>query len=83
MHRTLALVVADISNPVFSEVMRGVEEEASGSGYTTVLSCARKSPVVERQVLGRLVAEHRLTEERAADIIVEPVDRAPRKALKP
>lgn len=37
---------------------------------------------VEASFLARLVAEHRVTEERAADIIVELVDRAPRKAFK-
>lgn len=37
---------------------------------------------IEASFLARLVAEHRLSEERAAQIIVELVDQAPRKAFK-
>lgn len=54
-HQTLALVVADISNPVFFEVIRGVEEEASRHGYTTVLAHTRESAVIERQAIDGLL----------------------------
>lgn len=54
-HQTLALVVADISNPVFFEVIRGVEEEASRSGYTTVLAHTRESAALERQIIDRIL----------------------------
>lgn len=37
---------------------------------------------VEAGFLARLVAEHRITEERAAEIIVDIVDAAPRRAFK-
>lgn len=37
---------------------------------------------VEAGFLARLVAEHRISEERAADIIVDIVDAAPRRAFK-
>lgn len=36
----------------------------------------------EAAFLARLVAEHRLTEERAAEVIVDLVDASPRRAFK-
>jgi glucuronate isomerase len=37
---------------------------------------------VEASFLARLVAEHRISEERAREIIVDIVDAAPRRAFK-
>lgn len=41
-HRLLAIVVADIGNPVFHEVVRGAEEAAARAGYTVMLFDAQE-----------------------------------------
>lgn len=50
---TIALVVADITNPVYFEMIRGAEEEAALNGYTMLLAHTRESGIVERQALER------------------------------
>lgn len=54
-HQMLALVVADISNAVFFDVIRGVEEEASRNEYTTILVHTRESSAVERRGIERIL----------------------------
>ncbi len=46
--RTVALVVTDITNPFYAEIIRGVHEAATGLGYTVVLSHTMEDPHVER-----------------------------------
>lgn len=41
--RTLGLLVADIANPMFFEVMRGAQEAAVEAGYTLVLAESQQS----------------------------------------
>lgn len=41
-HRLLAIVVADIGNPVFHEVVRGAEDAAARAGYTVMLFDAQE-----------------------------------------
>ncbi|MCV9995272.1 substrate-binding domain-containing protein [Paeniglutamicibacter sp. ZC-3] len=50
---TIALVVADISNPVYFEMIRGAEEEAAKNGYTMLLAHTRESGVIEREAIER------------------------------
>lgn len=54
-HHTIGLVVADIANPVFFEMIRGAEEEAARNEYTMLLAHTRESAVVERQAIERMV----------------------------
>lgn len=54
-HGTIALVIADITNPVNFEMIRGAEEEASRHGYTMLLAHTRESAVVEREALERVL----------------------------
>jgi LacI family sugar-binding protein len=43
----LALLVPDVTNPFFSELIRGAERQASAAGYTLVLADTDESPEVE------------------------------------
>ncbi len=52
---TIALVVADISNPVYFEMIRGAEEEAALNGYTMLLAHTRESGVIEREAIERSI----------------------------
>lgn len=53
--RLLAIVVADINNPVFIDVVRGAEEAADEAGYTTLLIDARESDVRERRAAEQFI----------------------------
>lgn len=54
-HGTIALVVADITNPVNFDMIRGAEEEAARRDYTMLLAHTRESAIVEREALERVV----------------------------
>src|SRR5688572_10178292 len=51
--RMFALVVADITNPVFTEMVRGAQEAASDAEYTTLLIDSQESDRTERAALER------------------------------
>lgn len=54
-HGMIALVVADITNPVYFDMIRGAEEEAARNKYTMLLAHTRESAVVEREALERVL----------------------------
>lgn len=54
-HRTVAMVVSDITNPHFFELIRGAEMRARASEYTLVLVNAEESPRIEYDQIQRLV----------------------------
>jgi LacI family transcriptional regulator len=51
---TLGLVVPDIANPFFSDIARGVEEEAYAAGYNVFLCSTYEDPERETDVLQSL-----------------------------
>ncbi|PZF85627.1 LacI family DNA-binding transcriptional regulator [Jiangella anatolica] len=54
-HHTVAMVVSDITNPHYFELIRGAELRARASEYTLVLVNAEESPRVEYDQIQRLV----------------------------
>lgn len=46
--RTLALVVTDITNPFYAEIIRGAHEAAAELGYTVRMAHTQEDPDVER-----------------------------------
>jgi LacI family transcriptional regulator len=52
----LALVLSDITNPVYFDLLRGVERVTAGLGYTLVVADARESAAVEWDTVQRLAA---------------------------
>jgi len=48
---TLGLVVPDITNPFFPEIVRGAEDTAAARGYSVILCNTVEDPVRERAVL--------------------------------
>ena len=46
--RTLALVVTDITNPFYADIIRGAHEAAADLGYTVRLSHTQEDPHIER-----------------------------------
>lgn len=73
---TLALVVADITNPVVFGIVRGAEQSASAAGYTLVIAESQESGEAEADAIERLMpsvdgvvmATTRLSSDRIADI---------------
>lgn len=49
----IALVIADIRNPVYAEMVRGAEAAAAEAGYTMLLAHTQESDRRERQALER------------------------------
>jgi DNA-binding LacI/PurR family transcriptional regulator len=62
--RTIALVISDILNPFFAELVRGVEDEAGTNGLAMVLCNTSEDPQREAQAL------HTLAERPVDGIIV-------------
>ena len=49
----LAVIVADVTNPFFFEILRGAEETATKAGYTLLVADVQESVEAERQALDR------------------------------
>ena len=56
----LGVVVADLSNPFFVEVTRGIESEAHRHGYTMILANTNEDPAKELEVIDALI-EHQVS----------------------
>ncbi len=54
--KMIALVIADIANPVYFEMIRGAEAAASDAGYTMLLFNSQESDRRERQALERAMS---------------------------
>ncbi|MEU8423544.1 LacI family DNA-binding transcriptional regulator [Micromonospora sp. NPDC048835] len=54
--RMIALVIADITNPVYAEIVRGAQEAATDGEYTTVLIDAQESDRLERAAVERTLS---------------------------
>jgi LacI family transcriptional regulator len=70
--RTLGLVVPDVANPFFSDVVRGVEQVAYAQGYNVFLCNTEEKPerelavlqsLEEKRVDGLVICSSRLAEE--------------------
>jgi DNA-binding LacI/PurR family transcriptional regulator len=55
---TIALLITDMLNPFFLEVMRGVEDEAESSGLMLLLCNTSEDPLREKKVLQALSERH-------------------------
>jgi LacI family transcriptional regulator len=51
--RMIALVIADITNPFYFEIIRGAQAAAAEAGHTMVLADAQESDRLEREALER------------------------------
>lgn len=65
---SVGLLVLDVTNPFFTMVAQGVEDQAAEAGRTVMLLNSAESPERQRRSL-RMLAEHR-----AAGAVVMPVD---------
>ena len=74
--QTIALVVADITNPVVFGIVRGAEHAAALAGYTLVIAESQESEEAEAEAVSRILpsvdgmilATSRVADEEIADI---------------
>jgi LacI family transcriptional regulator len=71
--RTIGLVVLDVANPFFTDVARGVEDEASESGLAVILCNSDDQKEKESRYL-EVLEEHRVQ-----GILITPVSRADKR----
>jgi len=78
--RTLGVRVLDLHNPVFAEILDGVQTEVRQRGFTTMLVSGGEDPSLERaeidtlqqfQIEGLILISHRLTSQMLSDIAAE------------
>jgi LacI family transcriptional regulator len=53
---TIGVVIPDVTNPFYAEVMRGIEDEARKVGYSVIFCDTNENPDLERQYLDTLFA---------------------------
>jgi DNA-binding LacI/PurR family transcriptional regulator len=70
----IGLVVSDIGNPFYTEIIRGAQDAAAEAGYTMLLTDARESGRREREALERAVT--------TVDGIVLATSRMPDAAIR-
>jgi LacI family transcriptional regulator len=51
----IAVVVSDVANPFYAEIVRGAQTEAAGAGYTLLLTDAQESDRQERTAVERIL----------------------------
>jgi LacI family transcriptional regulator len=71
--RTIGLVVLDVANPFFTDVARGVEDEAAAAGLAVIL-CNTDEQLDKEQRYLELLEEHRVQ-----GILITPVGEADRR----
>lgn len=78
--RTLGVLVLDLHNPVFAEILDGVQTEVRQHGFTTMLVSGGEDPALEReeietlqqfQIDGLILISHRLSSTMLAEIAAE------------
>jgi LacI family transcriptional regulator len=74
--RTIGLVVLDVANPFFTDVARGVEDEASDSGLAVILCNSDDQQAKESRYL-ELLEEHRVQ-----GILITPVSGADQRLAR-
>jgi len=83
---TLGLVIPDVANPFFADVVRGAEQEAYARGYQVFLCNSNENPERELSVLdsleekwvdGVILCSSRLDD----DVLWEGIDRFPARVL--
>ena len=53
VHQAVGLVIADVTNPFYGDIIKGAHEAAREAGYQLILSHTNESPDVERETIER------------------------------
>lgn len=74
--KTLAFVVSDISNPVYSDIMRGFQKEATQNGYVVMLIDSQEDDLKERKAIENVLTMMDgvvLTSSRMSDLSIAQI----------
>ncbi len=66
--QTIGMVIPDVTNPFFADVMRGVEDGARRSGYSVIFCNSSEDPELERHHLAMLFSR------RVDGVLLAPTD---------
>ena len=78
--KTIGVLILDLHNPVFAEILDGIQIEMRKNGFTTMLVSGGEDPVLEQsdietllqfQIDGLILISHRLAPEKLAAIAAE------------
>lgn len=78
--KTIGVLILDLHNPVFAEILDGIQIEMRKHGFTTMLVSGGEDPVLEQsdidtlmqfQIEGLILISHRLAPENLAAIVAE------------
>ncbi|WP_075980349.1 LacI family DNA-binding transcriptional regulator [Bacillus massilinigeriensis] len=53
--KTIGVIVPDIKNPFFPQVMAGIEQNAREKDYFTILSSTNESPIIEERIVQNFI----------------------------
>jgi LacI family transcriptional regulator len=65
---TIGMLIPDVTNPFFTDVMRGVEDEARHNGYSVIFCNASEDPELERRQLSMFFSR------RVDGVLLAPTD---------
>jgi LacI family transcriptional regulator len=65
---TVGMVIPDVTNPFYTDVMRGVEDEARRNNYSVIICNANEDPELERRQLSTLFSR------RVDGVLLAPTD---------
>jgi DNA-binding LacI/PurR family transcriptional regulator len=57
VHRAIGLVIADVTNPFYGDIIKGAYEAAREAGYQLILTHTNESPEVERETIEHELAQ--------------------------
>jgi LacI family transcriptional regulator len=66
--QTIGFVIPDVTNPFFTDVLRGVEDAARQNGYSVILCNSNEDPEIERKRLATLYSR------RVDGVLIAPTD---------
>lgn len=78
--RTIGVLVLDLHNPIFAQILDGVQSEVRSHGYSVMLVTGNSDPATEQSELGKLLEfqvegliliSHRLTRSAVLDLAAE------------
>lgn len=66
--KTIGVVIADITNPFITSVIKGIHDTCKDHGYTVNFTNSDNDPAIEEENI------HRLEQQNVSGIIIDPID---------
>ncbi|MHB9781782.1 LacI family DNA-binding transcriptional regulator [Streptococcus sp. 10F2] len=66
--KSIGVVIADITNPFISSVMKGIHDRCQKEGYSVLFTNSDDNPMIEAENI------HRLLQQNVSGILLDPID---------